>query len=110
MPDPLKLALYGLHRGSSAEPDTLVRRARLAEEIGFESLWVGDHIALPAAADASAADPPDQPRLEALVALTYMAALTTRVRLAIGVLVLPNANPYCWPSSSRRSMFCRRGG
>jgi len=56
----MKLGLYGLRRGSSAEPDTLVRRARLADEIGFESVWVGDHIALPTA-DA-AADPPDQPR------------------------------------------------
>jgi alkanesulfonate monooxygenase SsuD/methylene tetrahydromethanopterin reductase-like flavin-dependent oxidoreductase (luciferase family) len=124
MPDTLKLALYGLHRGSSAEPDTLVRRARLAEEIGFESLWVGDHIALPAAADAFAADPLDQPRLEALVALTYMAALTTRVRLAIGVLVLPQRQPVllakqlatidvlskgvrAWPASSTRVPTCR---
>src|SRR6266508_4172862 len=47
MADGLKLGLYGLHRGGSADPDTMVRRARLAEEAGFESLWVGDHIALP---------------------------------------------------------------
>ena len=47
MADGLKLALFGLHRGSSAEPDTLARRARRAEEAGFESLWVGDHVALP---------------------------------------------------------------
>ena len=43
----LKLALFGLHRGSSADPDTLVRRAQRAEEIGLESFWVGDHVALP---------------------------------------------------------------
>lgn len=85
----LKLALYGLHRGSSADPDTLVRRARLAEEVGFESLWVGDHIALPS----GLADPPDQPRLEALVGLTYLAALTSRVRLVAGVIVLPQRQP-----------------
>ncbi len=47
----LKLGLYGLLRGTGVEPDTLVRRARLAEEVGFESLWVGDHIALPADMD-----------------------------------------------------------
>ena len=59
-------------------PDTLVRRARLAEEVGFESLWIGDHIALPAGDKAFAAYPPDQPRLEAIVALAYMAAVTSR--------------------------------
>ena len=51
MADGLKLALFGLHRGGSAEPDTLVQRARLAEEVGFESFWIGDHIALPSAGD-----------------------------------------------------------
>jgi probable F420-dependent oxidoreductase len=87
--DDLKLALYGLHRGSSVAPDTLARRARAAEAAGVESLWVGDHIALPVSRD----DPPDQPRLEALVALTYLAAVTARVRLVAGVIVLPQRQP-----------------
>jgi probable F420-dependent oxidoreductase len=86
---PMKLGLFGLHRGSSAEPDALARRARAAEGAGFESLWVGDHIALPF----DAADPPAQPRLEAVTALAHLAALTSRVRLAIGVIVLPQRQP-----------------
>jgi len=89
----MKVALFGLHRGSSADPDTLARRAHRAEEFGFESLWIGDHIALPVAANSSASDPPQQARLEAIVALAYMAAVTTRVRLAIGVIVLPQRQP-----------------
>lgn len=89
----LKLALFGLHRGGSAEPDTLIRRARLAEAVGFESFWVGDHVALPPVAQSEGGDPPDQPRLEAVVALAYLAALTSRVRLAIGVIVLPQRQP-----------------
>lgn len=85
----MHVALFGLHRGSSADPDTLARRARAAEAAGFESLWVGDHVALPA----DAADPASQPRLEAVIAVTHLAALTTRVRLAIGVIVLPQRQP-----------------
>ena len=85
----MKLGLYGLHRGSSAEPETLHRRARLAEDAGFESLWVGDHVALPF----GGADPPDEPRLEAVVALSHLAAVTSRVRLAFGLLVLPQRQP-----------------
>jgi probable F420-dependent oxidoreductase len=87
--DGLKLGLYGLHRGSSVDADTLARRARAAEAAGLESLGVGDHIALPISRD----DPPDQPRLEALIALTYLAACTTRVRLVAGVIVLPQRQP-----------------
>ncbi|WP_232661258.1 TIGR03619 family F420-dependent LLM class oxidoreductase [Pseudonocardia sp. TRM90224] len=85
----LDFALYGLHRGSSADPTTMVRRARLAEEAGFESLWVGDHIALPV----DASDPADQPRIEAVVALSFLAAATSRVRLGFGVIVLPQRQP-----------------
>ena len=88
----MKLALFGLHRGGSADPDTLARRARRAEDVGFESFWVGDHIALPATPPPGG-DPSSQPRLEAVVALAYMAAVTTRVRLAIGVIVLPQRQP-----------------
>jgi probable F420-dependent oxidoreductase len=86
----LKLALFGLHRGSSADPDTLIRRAERAEAIGLESFWIGDHVALPAGSDEN---PAEQPRLEAVVALAYMAAVTRRVRLAIGVIVLPQRQP-----------------
>jgi len=86
----VKLALYGLHRGSSADPDTLVRRALLAEDAGFEAIWVGDHIALPVGEEG---DPADQPRLEAVVTIAYLAAATSRIGLGFGVLVVPQRQP-----------------
>lgn len=85
----MRFGLYGLHRGSSVDAAVLAERAARAEEVGFESLWVGDHIALPP----SAPDPSGEPRLEALAALTFLAAATTRVRLGAGVLVLPQRQP-----------------
>ncbi len=86
MTDGLTFGLYGLHRDRNVEPDVLVRRAQLAEEAGFESLWVGDHIALPSGEG-------NPPRLEALVALTFLAAVTTGVRLGVGLIVLPQRQP-----------------
>ncbi|HEU5107241.1 MAG TPA: TIGR03619 family F420-dependent LLM class oxidoreductase [Micromonosporaceae bacterium] len=86
MTDRMRFGLYGLHRDRNVQPDVLVRRAGLAEQAGFESLWVGDHIALPP----GAANPP---RLEAMVALTYLAAVTSRVRLGVGLIVLPQRQP-----------------
>ena len=85
----MNFALYGLHRGSGIDPDTLRRRAIAAEDAGFESIWVGDHIALPRHDDSGNSDP----RLEALVTLTYLAAVTRRVRLGVGVIVLPQRHP-----------------
>lgn len=84
----MKFALYGLHRDSSADPDVQARRARLAEDAGFESLWVGDHLALPAG-DAGQG----HQRWEALITLAHLAAVTSRVRLASGVIVLPQRQP-----------------
>jgi probable F420-dependent oxidoreductase len=83
----MKLALYGLLRGSGTDPDTLARRARLAEEVGFEAAWVGDHIALPSDFGG------EEPRLEVVVALSYLAAVTSRLRLGFGVIVLPQRQP-----------------
>jgi probable F420-dependent oxidoreductase len=84
----VKFGLFGLHRGPGIVPGVLARRATAAEEAGFESLWVGDHIALPS--DLAGAD---EPRLEALIALSYLAGTTSVARLAAGVLVIPQRNP-----------------
>src|SRR5262249_5321016 len=90
MPRRLSLALFGLHRGSSADPETLARRARLAEDAGFESFWVGDHIALPVE---DGDNPAREARLEALTVLAHLAALTRRVRLALRAIVMPQRQP-----------------
>lgn len=84
----MKFGLFGLHRGPGIAPDVLARRARAAEDAGFESLWVGDHIALPSGLPGA-----EEPRLEVLAALFYLAAVTSTVRLAAGVLVIPQRNP-----------------
>jgi probable F420-dependent oxidoreductase len=83
----MEFGLYGLHRGSNVDPEVLTRRAQAAEAAGVESLWVGDHITVPVG------DGDDDRRLEAITALSYLAAVTERVRLAIGVIVLPQRQP-----------------
>lgn len=87
--------------GPLAGPDALVAVATAADESGFDSVWVSDHVALPRAPldrypyDATAA-PPFEPTtrfVEAFVTLAHVAAVTRRVQLATGVLVLPLRNP-----------------
>jgi probable F420-dependent oxidoreductase len=81
----VKWGLYGLHR--SVDPEPVARRAGLAEAAGFESLWVGDHIAPPADLGGKL------PRLEAVAAATYLAAVTATIRIGLGVIVLPQRQP-----------------
>lgn len=55
------------------------------EELGYESLWVWDHILLGV--------DPHFPIIESLSLLTAVAARTTTIKLGTGILVLPMRNP-----------------
>lgn len=67
---------------------SIVDTALAAEELGFDSIWVTDHLALPQA---------DAERFghifEAITTLSYLAASTRTIRLGISALVLPQRNP-----------------
>lgn len=67
------------------DAEGLLRYAVRAEELGYESLWVWDHILLGV--------DPHFPILESLTLLTAVAARTERIKLGTGVLVLPLRNP-----------------
>src|SRR5262249_37216174 len=67
------------------DPKGLIDYAVRAEELGFDSVWVWDHILL-------GVEPPF-PVLDALTLLTAVAARTSRIGLGTGVLVLPLRNP-----------------
>lgn len=84
-----------------AGPD-LVLTAQRAEALGFESLWIPDHIVLPTeyrsrypySASGRMPAPPDTPFHDPMMALAFVAGATSRIRLATGVLVLPMRNPF----------------
>lgn len=72
----------------------LADTARLAEELGFESGWIGEHIALPMKPRVpypygEASFRPDTPFLEAFVALGHVATVTETLRLGTGICILP---------------------
>ena len=69
MPDILALVEYGVKM----------------EQLGFDSLWVWDHVLLGVE--------PNFPIIEALTLLTAIAARTKKIKLGTGVLVLPLRNP-----------------
>jgi len=88
-------------RGPMASPENLRTLAQRAEDLGFDSVWVSDHIILPTevdsfypyAADGVATFTPDQPYYEPISTLNFLAGCTHRVRLGTHVLILPYRNP-----------------
>jgi len=75
--------------------------AQGVEDLGYDSLWTGDHVVFPRDVvsrypyNATGAFPfdRDQPLFEPVTLLAYLAGRTTTVRLGISVLVLPMRNP-----------------
>src|SRR4029079_10312027 len=55
----------------------------------FESLWVADHVVLPDPPVPGRPMAPDMRLLDPVVALTYLGAHTSRIRLGTGVIILP---------------------
>ncbi|MGH7895794.1 MAG: TIGR03619 family F420-dependent LLM class oxidoreductase, partial [Candidatus Binatia bacterium] len=88
----MRFGLFGVNFGSCADPEVQRRAVLAAEEVGFESVWTGEHVALPIHGN-PVATPAETPFLDSVVALTRVAALTHRLKLGTGILVLPHHNP-----------------
>jgi probable F420-dependent oxidoreductase len=74
--------------GPEASPDTMMKIAQDAENLGFDSTWTTDHVLLPEG------DAPYLSRLyEALITLGWIAGQTGNIKLGVSSLVLPQRNP-----------------
>src|ERR1700693_2781010 len=89
----MKIALFGINYGPCADPRNSSQIARAAEAAGFESLWTGEHIVLPDPQVPPSPAPPETPFIDSLIALTFVAAHTTTIRLGTGIIILPQRNP-----------------
>lgn len=84
------------------QPSSITSIARKAEELGFESLWIPEHIILPVeykspypySSSGRMPAPPETPLHDPMLALAFVAAITSKIRLATGIYVLPIRNPF----------------
>ena len=78
-------------------PPRIVEAARLAEELGFDAAWVGDHLACPA------------PGLDAPACLAAAAAVTERIALGFSVMLLGLRTP-AWAAKQLTTLDLLSGG
>src|SRR5229473_1668268 len=84
----MQLGIHLPHAGSQARPELIKRHARRAEDLGLSDVWVSEHIIVPRAQF------PRSPLFyDPVLTLTWVAAVTERVRLGTSVLVLPMRHP-----------------
>jgi probable F420-dependent oxidoreductase len=95
---------YGVHLGwhvggGIAEPEFAVAALQAVEAMGFESVWVGEHAAIPVAPTTRFPGGSDFPYSRDVAIpsplpwIAHAAAVTATVRLGTQVLVLPHYNP-----------------
>jgi len=97
----MRIGLHALGIGSGADPEVVAAVARSADAAGFSTLWSGEHIVMvdrpdapyPYAPDGRIAVPSDADWLDPFVTLSFAAAVTSSIRLATGVLLLPEHHP-----------------
>jgi len=78
-------------------PPRVVAAVRLAEELGFDAAWTGDHLACPA------------PVLDAPGCLSAAAAVTERISLGLSVMLL-GLRPAAWAAKQLATIDALSGG
>jgi probable F420-dependent oxidoreductase len=88
----MKLGFFGANVGPMATPaagEVCVH----AEELGYHSMWTGEHMVLPVVRPDHLKIPADWAFADPLVMLGFIAARTSRIELCTGVLLLPQRHP-----------------
>ena len=92
---------FGFNLPGTLDGKALLAFASRADELGFESIWSGDHIILPTAGtnqypytiDGSFQRPADAPYHEMMTVLSFVAGATEHVRIGSTVIILPYRDP-----------------
>jgi probable F420-dependent oxidoreductase len=94
---------FGLAFASSIgiEGDLALEICRRAEQLGFESVWGGEHVVLPTViespypytADGKIPAQPDTPIPDPLIWLAFVAGVAPKLRLGTYILIVPQRNP-----------------
>jgi probable F420-dependent oxidoreductase len=97
----MRLGLHALGIGNGAVRAVIDAVAAAADNAGFATLWSGEHVVMvdesasryPYSDDGRIAVPAEADWIDPLIGLSFAAAVTSTIRLATGVLLLPEHNP-----------------
>ena len=97
----MKIGVFSTFMSPLATPAMIKDFGRRAEDIGLESIWMGEHVALfdkntfgyPSSKDGRIPVPPGGGMLDVTATFGFLAAVTTRVRFGTGVALVPQRNP-----------------
>lgn len=97
----MKFGIMYANAGPFGVPEQLEDLARTAEDVGFESIWTVEHVVVPVdykskypySETGRMPGPESMPIMDPIVPLAFVAAVTKRLRLGTGVVILPQRHP-----------------
>ena len=98
----MKIGFFGIGPGPAADPETIKVIAKSCEDCGYHSLWAPEHIVLidkysskyPYTQDGVMPFPTMEiDLLDPFLALTFAAAVTSKIRLGTGICLVPERHP-----------------
>ena len=97
----MKFGIAFANVGPFIQPENAAFLAKACEDRGIESLWTVEHVVVPAgyqatypySSDGKMPGTEDSPIPDPLIWLSYVAAVTQKIKLATGILILPQRHP-----------------
>jgi len=97
----MKFGIMFANVGPFAYPDGLEHLVRTAESVGIESIWTVEHVVVPVdykseypySKSGKMPGPENSPIPDPILPLVFAAALTKKLRLGTGIVILPQRHP-----------------
>lgn len=89
----MKIGLFGIGSGPTANASAAANVACAADELGFDSVWTGEHVVLPDPQQPPSPAPPEFPMLHPSTCLSFLAAVTEKIKLGTGITLIAQRNP-----------------
>jgi probable F420-dependent oxidoreductase len=97
----MKIGVFATFMSPLATPQMIRDFGRRAENIGLDSIWMGEHVTLfdkntygyPGSTDGRIPVPPGAGMLDVVATFGFLAAATSKLRLGTGLALVPQRNP-----------------
>lgn len=89
----MKIGYFGFNNGPLGQPEVMAGVLHALEDAGFESAWTGEHVVLIDPHEPPSPVPPEFPILDTVASLSFAAAVTKRLKLGAGIILLAQRNP-----------------
>ena len=97
----MKVGIFATFMSPIATPDMITEFARQIEQMGIDSLWMGEHVVLfdkmvnpyPGSKDGKIPVPEGGGMLDTVATFSFLAGCTKNLRFGTGITLLPQRNP-----------------